>query len=190
MNTADKTINDFIKDLSSSSHAPGGGSVAYLSATFATSLTLMVCQISRKKPEFNIFIEQNNIINQLNELRNYFSFGTDRDIKIFDNIMSSIKSKNYSEKVYIDACEESISVLNHLSILSKINSRIFYQCSKSLISDIKASKAQVIACVKIIQYNFESNVKSIKDLSIRNNLLKDFTNETNSLLEYLEICFD
>ena len=190
MGTINQTIENFLEDLSSSSHAPGGGSVAYLSAAFAASLTSMVCQISSKKPEFNSFITDANILNQLIALTNYFSNGVDRDIQIFNDIMNTIKSKRHYDLVYVGACEESLDVIYHLRLLADINVSIYQRCSKSLISDIKASGAQIIACVKIIQYNFESNVKAIETGFIKNNLIKDFTNETNSLLEYLEICFD
>jgi len=87
---AKQTINGFLEDLSSSSPAPGGGSVAALSGALGAALTAMVCNLTIGKKKYaEVENDMKKILMQANALRNKFMVLVDKDTNAFNKVMEA-----------------------------------------------------------------------------------------------------
>ncbi|RJX27490.1 MAG: formimidoyltetrahydrofolate cyclodeaminase [Acholeplasma sp.] len=89
-----KKITEFIDEVDSKSPAPGGGSVAALSAALGVSLTRMVGHLSIDKKRFlaldsNIQFEFKDVISSLTYVKTQLIQAIDDDTKSFNMIMQA-----------------------------------------------------------------------------------------------------
>ncbi len=87
-----KTVRDFVDELSSSSPAPGGGSVAALCGSLSTALSAMVGQLTTGKKRYAEQFElHNDNATRAQSLKEAFLVDVDADTAAFDGIMAALK---------------------------------------------------------------------------------------------------
>ncbi len=89
---SDKTVQQFLDELASSSPAPGGGAAAALSGALAASLVAMVCRltIGRKNYE-NVSAELEAILPRAEERRRVLTELMDADAAAYDDVIATYK---------------------------------------------------------------------------------------------------
>jgi formiminotetrahydrofolate cyclodeaminase len=105
MKLIDYTIDDFLTELSSSSPAPGGGSVSALAACNGCGLMTMVSKLSVEKKKFktlDLEIQKSYVdgINRINSYLSEFKKLIDLDTEAFNTLMKAFKlPKNTVEEI-------------------------------------------------------------------------------------------
>lgn len=98
-NFSSQTIQDFLEELGSSSPAPGGGSVAAISAALASRLTEMVANLTVGREKF---AENQETMSQAldtgRSLSNDFMQLAQRDTEAFDHFMKALSLPKETEK--------------------------------------------------------------------------------------------
>lgn len=85
-----KTVAAFLDELASSSPAPGGGSVAALSAALGAALTSMVCNLTIGKKKYaDVEADMKKVLAQSEDLRSQFKALIDKDTAAFNKVMEA-----------------------------------------------------------------------------------------------------
>ena len=88
----EKSIQNYLDELSSNSPTPGGGNVAALCGVLASSLGIMVCNLTIGKKKYLDFeTEAFRIKESLASLKNDFLMLAKRDNEAFDRVMEAFK---------------------------------------------------------------------------------------------------
>ncbi|MCP4550055.1 MAG: glutamate formimidoyltransferase [bacterium] len=84
-------VNEFCEVLSSSSPAPGGGSVAALCGALSAGLSAMVARLTRGKKYAAFEGEMADMVKPTDELREKLETAVDADTEAFNKVMASFK---------------------------------------------------------------------------------------------------
>ncbi|MBV7274622.1 cyclodeaminase/cyclohydrolase family protein [Clostridium sp. PL3] len=114
------TVKGFVEELGSKSPAPGGGSIAALSASLASALASMVFNLTIGKKEYNEYDEQlkgkiDNAFKEVSVSQEEFLELMERDTNAFLDLMKAFKMPKNTEEE-IAARKEKINEGNKLSI--------------------------------------------------------------------------
>ena len=94
-----KTVNEFLDELASDSPAPGGGSVAALSAALGAALISMVCRLTIGKKKYaDVRDEMEAMLKRSEELRASFSELAEKDTEAFDSVMRAFAMPKETEE--------------------------------------------------------------------------------------------
>jgi formiminotetrahydrofolate cyclodeaminase len=94
-----KSLNQFLDELASSSPAPGGGSVAALSAALGAALTSMVCRLTIGKKNYaDVRQEMESVLRRSEELRSSFSELAKKDTEAFNSVMKAFAMPKETEE--------------------------------------------------------------------------------------------
>jgi formiminotetrahydrofolate cyclodeaminase len=97
--TLNESLKDLLKDISSKSPAPGGGSVAALSGCFGASLVSMVCNLTIGKKKYKeVEDEFKNILSESDSLQSLLLVLSQKDVEAFNEVMSAYKLPDSQEK--------------------------------------------------------------------------------------------
>ncbi len=87
---AEKPLNDFLTDVSSSSPTPGGGSVAALAGSLGAALTAMVSRLTIGKKKYaDVQQHMEGIMTSADNLRNKLVELVERDSEAFNKVMQA-----------------------------------------------------------------------------------------------------
>ncbi len=87
-----KSLKNYLEELSSSSPTPGGGNVAALCGVLASSLGEMVCNLTiGKKKYLNFEIEAKDLREKFESFKKDFLILAERDNEAFDRVMDAFK---------------------------------------------------------------------------------------------------
>jgi len=93
-----KPLQNYLDELSSSSPTPGGGNVAALCGTLASSLGIMVCNLTIGKKKYLDFeAEALSIKERLSSFKNDFIQFAKKDNEAFDKVMEAFKLPKNNE---------------------------------------------------------------------------------------------
>ena len=85
-----RTVAQFLDELSSNSPAPGGGSVAALAGAAGAALTSMVCNLTIGKKKYaEVQEEMAATLRQSEELRSALTQLIDKDTEAFNKVMAA-----------------------------------------------------------------------------------------------------
>ncbi len=183
-------IDSFLKELSSSSPAPGGGSVAALSGALGTALTAMVCNLTIGKEKYKK--HKKNIKETLNEaeqLRKKLTQLIDEDTNAFNDVIKAFKmpkdtpeQKNKRSKAIQEGYKKAASVplktaetCEKIIDLAKI---VAEKGNQNSITDAAVSAIMADAGIKSAILNVEINLGSIKD--------KEYVTKTQEKIKKIE----
>lgn len=94
-----RTVAQFLDELSSNSPAPGGGSVAALAGAAGAALTSMVCNLTIGKKKYaEVQEEISAVLRQSEELRSKLTQLIDRDTEAFNKVMAAFALPKGSEQ--------------------------------------------------------------------------------------------
>ena len=86
----EKSVEDFLKELSSSSATPGGGSAAALMGSMGAALVSMVANLTTGKKKYeSVEKEVLSILEQSDELRKQLLEAINKDVEAFDTVMAA-----------------------------------------------------------------------------------------------------
>ncbi len=179
----DKTIKDFSNLLASNEPAPGGGSAAALSGLLASSLTMMVVNLSIGKKSYEalgedikaVIMEDLEILKRLNaELTRL----VDEDTKAFMLFMDALKlpktteeeklirakamqeASEYALEIPLMVAERCLMILEHQSVIAKYG-------NKNAVSDIGVGSLMALAGLEGAILNVKINLPTITDEQIK-----------------------
>ncbi|WP_055667630.1 cyclodeaminase/cyclohydrolase family protein [Desnuesiella massiliensis] len=183
------TIKEFINELSSNSPAPGGGSVAALSAALSAALNSMVFNLTVGKKVYNEYSDgEKEIINssleKSNGLKDVFLDYIEKDTEAFMEVMAAYKlpkdteeEKNYRknkiEESYKLALEvprslylKSIELYDHIEHAVKLG-------NVNAVSDAGVAALLLQTAIESAVLNVKINLTSLKDDNFRSLLTKE-----------------
>jgi formiminotetrahydrofolate cyclodeaminase len=92
-------LEDILRDISSASPAPGGGSVAALSGSFGCALISMVCNLTIGKKKYgDVETEFKDILNETELLKKELLELSKRDVVAFNEVMAVYKISDEDDK--------------------------------------------------------------------------------------------
>ncbi|WPC42344.1 cyclodeaminase/cyclohydrolase family protein [Clostridium sp. JS66] len=189
------TVKDFIDELASKSPAPGGGSIAALSASLASSLASMVFNLTVGKKEYMEYEEKlkkdiDESLEKVSILKEGFLEFMERDTNAFLSLMQAFKMpKNTDEE--IKARKQKIAEGNRqsLEIPLEVANRAYgiYDYiyiavkygNKNALSDAGVAASLTETAVEGAILNVKINIMGLKDESYK----KDLRDKCNVLLE-------
>jgi formiminotetrahydrofolate cyclodeaminase len=189
------TVKDFIDELGSKSPAPGGGSIAALSASLASSLTSMVFNLTVGKKEYMEYEEslKGNIdeaLEKVNMCKEEFLELMERDTNAFLSLMQAFKmSKSTEEEIKVrkekiakgnkEALDIPLEVANKAyELYDYIFTAVKYG-NKNAVSDAGVAASLTGTALEGAILNVKINIMGLKDESYK----KELKNKCNELLE-------
>lgn len=189
------TVKDFIDELGSKSPAPGGGSIAALSASLASSLLSMVFNLTVGKKEYMEYEKSlkesiDEALEKVNICKKDFLELMERDTNAFLSLMEAFKMPKSTEKE-IKVRKEKIAKGNKealeipLEVANKAYELYDYICiavkygNKNAVSDAGVAASLAGTALEGAILNVKINIMGLKDEVYK----KDLKNECNDLLE-------
>ena len=142
-----ESLNKYLDDLSSSSPTPGGGNVSALCGVLATSLGIMVCNLTIGKKRYLHFeLQASELKEKLGAAKEEFIALANKDNAAFDKVMNAFKlSKetddekairiNAIEKATFEAAAVPAEVINKCRALLPLLKAIAENGNQNSLSD-------------------------------------------------------
>ncbi|MFO8077343.1 MAG: glutamate formimidoyltransferase [Thermoplasmatota archaeon] len=186
---ASSSVDGFLSNLSSSSPAPGGGSVAALSGALAAALSSMVCNLTFGKKKYeDVQDDIKNVVKKSEMLRKKLTDLIDEDTTAFNDVMKAFKmpkdtdeqkkkrseaiQKGYKKAAMVplktaQICKQTLDVAEVVAEKGNTNS----------ITDAGVAALMGQAGVHAASLNVKINLESIKDTSF----VKETTQQLSSI---------
>lgn len=173
----EKTVNQFLDELSSDSPAPGGGSVAALAGSLGAALTSMVCRLTvGKKKYVEVQDEIAEVLDQSEVLRKQLSELVEEDTKAFNEVMKAFgmpKENEEQQQARSAAIQEAtkyamIAPLNVMKLsldAMHLARTVAEKGNKNSISDAGVAALMLQAACSSAALNVRINLQSLKDES-------------------------
>lgn len=171
----DRSLKEYIEELSSPSPTPGGGSVGNILLSFSASLIAMVCGLTKGLEGYVI---------ELNNLKDKFYSFHYEDEKSFNLVMEAYKlpknsdeeKKIRKEKIQEALKQASIVPFNSMKLSKELIpflNILIEKGNKNAISDVGVSILNLKSGVLSSYFNVMINLKSIKDENFVNSIKKE-----------------
>lgn len=174
-----KTVREFVEELGSKSPAPGGGSVAALSASIGAALGSMVFNLTVGKKAYKVYSdeERNEVDSSLEEtskIQHEFLDLMNKDTEEFLELMKAFKLPKESDeekkirsqkiqegyvkalKVPLEVAEKAFDIYKYIEVASRLG-------NKNAISDAGVASLMIQAALEGAVLNVKINLGSIKD---------------------------
>lgn len=171
----DKTVKEFIYETSSESPAPGGGSIAALSAASSAALIEMVANLTiGKKGYEDVREEMENVRAKASSYKEKFINYIDEDSDSFNKIMAAFKMPKDTEKekeqrkkeiqaAYKEAAEVPLNVGKNAFQLLELAEKVITRGNHNAVTDGAVAAMSARTAVYSAFYNVKINLGSIKD---------------------------
>ncbi|HEV8537683.1 MAG TPA: cyclodeaminase/cyclohydrolase family protein [Bacteroidota bacterium] len=171
----EKTISKFLDEVASAAPAPGGGSVAALSAALGAALTSMVCNLTiGKKKYLEVEGEVKRVLQKTEELRRIFSRLIDKDTEAFNKVMEAYRLPKEGEDqqaLRTSAIQEATkeAALVPLEVMKHVIDALAWvktaadKGNASSISDAGVSALMLLAAAESAALNVQVNLSGITD---------------------------
>ena len=171
----DLTVTGFIEELASDSPAPGGGSIAALSAAQTAGLFAMVCALTvGNKKYVDAKEEMEGYIPELKEYEKFFIDAIDHDANSFNGVIAAFKMpketdeekaarKEAIQTEYKNAANVPFSTGMKAMELIKYAEPLIVRGNQNAITDVGAGLHCLRSAVVVAFYNVKINLGSIKD---------------------------
>ena len=174
---AQKTIEEFLNDLSSSNSIPGGGSAAALSGALNAAVISFIANLTIGKEKYaNVETEAKEILVESEELKKEMLLMIDQDSKILGDILDSYKAGDQEKvkSVCHDAVEFSLDMTKKAIRLMRLSLEISEIGNKMLASDFEVAAYIGDAAVGSAIANIKINLKSLDDQEYIENIKKEY----------------
>jgi glutamate formiminotransferase/formiminotetrahydrofolate cyclodeaminase len=164
------SLADFADELSSESPAPGGGSVAALSAALSASLTSMVANLTHAKKGFELLKEvMDELAQNAQRLKNELLCAVDEDTQAFNQILEARRMPKDSEdaraardSAILDANEKAtlvpLKVLSRAREALELAALAVEKGNPSSLSDAGVAAVLARAAAEAAYYNVLTNL--------------------------------
>ena len=171
----DLTVTGFIEELASDSPAPGGGSIAALSAAQTAGLFAMVCALTAGNKKYaDAKEEMEGYIPELKEYEKFFIDAIDHDANSFNGVIAAFKMpketdeekaarKEAIQTEYKNAANVPFSTGMKAMELIKYAEPLILRGNQNAITDVGAGLHCLRSAVVVAFYNVKINLGSIKD---------------------------
>ncbi|MBC8549755.1 MAG: cyclodeaminase/cyclohydrolase family protein [Candidatus Brocadiales bacterium] len=178
------TIKEFLEKIASDSPAPGGGSVAALSAALAASLTLMVANLTIGKKGFgDVEYEMKAVAQDVLRLKSDLIQSIDSDSNAYNDVMTAIKLPGNSKAEKRHREEEIQRRLKHAALVPlvvahcalrvmELAGKTAAKGNKNAITDGAVGVMMAKTAVLSALYNVKINLRTIKDKKFINKISK------------------
>ena len=204
MKLIDMKTTDFLDILSSSSPAPGGGSVCALSGANAASLVMMVSALTTNKKKFKALDEQtqNQVIEttkKFEDAKQQYLVYVDEDTEAFNSVMAAFKlpKDTESEIEHRDQAIEKATILSiktpmkvamlSLDLLRQIEPLVKHG-NRNATSDLGVAILLLYSAFHGAVMNVKINLAGLQEKSLvkdYKDVIIDMTNEVISLRDKL-----
>lgn len=191
---AERTIQNFLTDLSSKEPAPGGGSAAALAATIGSALATMVCNLTIGNPKFEqVQDEVGEIAKQAAHLSVLLQQYMDEDAKSFSAVIAAYqlpKASDEEKKRRSAIIQDSLKVASIVPLriaqvsldVLKLAGRIVAIGNPHAVSDAAIAGIMAYAGVQGSLYNVKINIVLISD----SQFVQDMKNQMSELQQQAE----
>lgn len=175
MTYAEKKVRDFIKDLSSASPTPGGGSASAIAGSIAAALIIMDCNLTIGKEAYKrVEKEVTEIKKKASRISSLLLRSADRDARSFEGVMKALAMPKESElqklkrfeKIQASlkrASEVPLEIMERCAELESMAEFMSVNGNKSSRSDANVGGILANAAMKSAYENLEINLEAIKD---------------------------
>lgn len=179
------SVEDFMKETGSDSPAPGGGSIAALSASSAASLIEMVANLTiGKKGYEEVEVEMKDIKERAAAYRERFVNFIDEDANSFNKVMEAFKmpketdeEKKARSKVMQDgfklAADVPFGIAKTAYELFDLADKVVEKGNKNAVTDGAVATLSAKTAIYAALYNVKINLGSIKDEDYVSNMEKN-----------------
>jgi methenyltetrahydrofolate cyclohydrolase len=170
-----KTVSAFLDELSSSSPAPGGGSVAALSGALGAALTTMVCNLTLGKKKYaDVEEEITGVKTEAEKLRTMFMDLVDRDTLAFNKVMEAFglprdgEAQQALRLAAIQAATKEatlvpLEVMKHCIDAMALAQQVASSGNSNSVSDAGVSAQMLNAACEGAALNVKINLSSLAD---------------------------
>jgi len=172
-----KSIEEFLNDLSSSNSIPGGGSAAALSGALNAAVISFIANLTIGKEKYKeVEAEAKEILAESEELKKEMLLMIDQDSKILSDILDSYKDgdQNKVKSVCQDAVEFSMDMTKKAVRLMRLSLEISEIGNRMLASDFEVAAYIGDAAVSSAIANVKINLKSLKNEEYKENIKKEY----------------
>ncbi|HUL43826.1 MAG TPA: cyclodeaminase/cyclohydrolase family protein [Bacteroidota bacterium] len=175
MKLTELTVEKFLNELASQSPAPGGGSVAALSAALGTALISMVCNLTVGKKKYaDVENELKGVLVKSEELRGKFTKLVDDDTYAFNKVMEAYglpKETDSQKALRTAAIQEAtkeaalvpLGVMKHVVDAFALAGVVARKGNANSISDAGVSAHLLLAAAESAALNVRINLQAITD---------------------------
>lgn len=184
-----KTIEEFLDDLSSSNSIPGGGSAAALSGALNAAVVSFIANLTIGKEKYKeVEAEAKEILAESEELKKEMLLMIDQDSRILSDILDSYKAGDQQQvkSVCQDAVEFSMDMTKKAVRLMRLSLEISEIGNRMLASDFEVAAYIGDAAVGSAIANVKINLKSLDNQEYKSNIEKEYLklkNESSRLKE-------
>jgi len=174
---SEKSIQEFLDDLSSSNSIPGGGSAAALSGALNAAVISFIANLTIGKEKYKeVEAEAKEILAESEELKKEMLLMIDQDSRILSDILESYKAgdKNKVKTVCQDAVEFSMDMTKKAVRLMRLSLEISEIGNRMLASDFEVAAYIGDAAVNSAVANVKINLKSIDNKEYKENVKKEY----------------
>jgi formiminotetrahydrofolate cyclodeaminase len=169
----DMTVAGFLTELASSSPAPGGGSVAALSASTGAALTAMVCRLTIGKKKYAaVETEMSAVLRNAEEEQALFTGLVERDTEAFNRVMEAFAlpketdaQKALRSAAILGATKEAtlipLEVMRHVIDTLALTKIAAEKGNANSISDAGVAALMLLAACEGAALNVQINLKGI-----------------------------
>ncbi len=169
------TIKELLEKIASGVPAPGGGSVAALSAALAASLTVMVANLTTGKKDYDdVEDEIKSIAQDAIQYRNIFIAAIDDDSNAYTGVMNALKlpgnteaETHQREKMIQRKLKQAtlvpMAVAEYATRVMELAGKMVIKGNKNTITDGAIGVMMAKTAVLSALYNVKINLKTIKD---------------------------
>jgi len=192
------SVEEFIREVASSSPAPGGGSVAALAGAQGAGLLSMYCNLSQNREKLGEIVDMlQHSGEEARFLMNKLAEAIDEDTVAFNQLMEAYrlprnsteeKTKRISaiQAAAINAAKVPIQTARgSLRVLSIVN-EVASKGNPAAITDLGVANLQAMAGLTGACYNVRINLGLISD----KNILENFKLETEEILKQGQDLFE
>ena len=189
-NLVNLSVEKFINEVSSSSPAPGGGSVSALSGSLGAALMSMVANLTYNKKGYEEYNQKISDIGTFaQKSKKDLLVLIDQDTNAFDGIMNAFKMSKKTdeekrerlqciEQATKAAIETPLSIMNKCKDMFSIIEVLLKYGNKNSFSDAAVALELLNSAIRGAYYNVKINLRDIKDKEYINNKV----DESNSIL--------
>lgn len=165
----DRTIQQFLNELSSGTPTPGGGSAAALAGAFAAGLVCMVCNLTIGKRNYqSVEPEMKRILTEAQRCRDELLELSDRDAEAFESVMRAYKlPKETLEKALMEATRVPYRVAGICAKLLEFSEVLAARGNKNAVSDAGAAACLAEAALRGALLNVAVNLRLMEDQSFK-----------------------
>ncbi len=173
------TVEEFLKEVASKSHVPGGGAVGAVAAALGAGLTEMVANLTIGKKKYQEWeAEMERVVEKMEALREDLMSLAVKDMEAFDKFMEALKLPKDTEeqkKIRSERMQEALKhaidvpyelarkvrdVIKETEVVTEFG-------NKNAISDALSAAELLRAAFEMAKANVKINMKSLKDEKLK-----------------------